>query len=310
MPAAIEVEGLTKRGDTVAVDDVSLRVRREEVFGILGRNGAGKTTTVECIAGLRRPDTGTIRVLGLDPRRDRAALRQVLGVQLQESRLHGALEVHELVRLYRSFYRGGADPQELIEALGLDQRRDTAFDDLSGGQQQRVSIALALVGRPRVVLLDELTTGLDPQARRDIWALVERLRDAGVTVVLISHVMEEVERLCDRVAVIDHGRVIAEDSPAGLIAEAGLAQRVRFETRTDLDLEPLRRLPGVADVERHGDEVVVTGEGDLLQVVSTVLVEHGVVATNTRAERTTLDDAFLALTGRPLEPTSATPSGA
>lgn len=222
MAAAIEVEGLHKRyRHTVAVDDVSLRVVPGEIFGILGRNGAGKTTTVESIAGLRRPDRGTIRVLGLDPHRDRAALRQVLGVQLQESQLHGALKVRELIRLYRSFYADGADPDELLASLGLDSSRDTAFDDLSGGQQQRLSIALALVGEPRVAILDELTTGLDPEARRDIWAMVEGIRDRGVTVVLVSHSMEEVERLCDHVAIIDRGRVIAQDTPDGLIAEAG-----------------------------------------------------------------------------------------
>ncbi|MFY1694429.1 MULTISPECIES: ABC transporter ATP-binding protein [unclassified Solwaraspora] len=220
MPA-ITVEDIHKRyGATVAVDSVSFTVEAGEVLGVLGRNGAGKTTVVETIAGLRRPDHGRVRVLGLDPWRDRARLRQVLGVQLQAAALHAALTVRELVRLYRSFYADGADPDELIDLLGLADRRDTRFEKLSGGQQQRLSIALALVGKPRVALLDELSTGLDPQARRRIWAVVEQLRDDGVTVLLVSHLMEEVERLCDRIALIDRGRLIALDSPAGLITRA------------------------------------------------------------------------------------------
>src|SRR5690625_2344381 len=215
--AAITVDGLTKRyGENVAVDDLSLNVEEGEIFGILGRNGAGKTTTVEAIAGLRRPDQGAITVLGLDPWRDRAVVRQVLGVQLQQPALHGALTVSELVRLFRSFYRSGREPDTVIDQLGLTEQRTTAFDKLSGGQQQRLSIALALIGSPRVAILDELTTGLDPEARRSIWTMIETIRDQGVTIVLVSHTMEEVERLCDRVAIIDRGKVIARDTPTGL----------------------------------------------------------------------------------------------
>jgi ABC-2 type transport system ATP-binding protein len=303
---AIEVRDLHKRyGNTVAVDDVSLSVREGEILGVLGRNGAGKTTMVETVAGLRRPDRGTVRVLGLDPRRDRARVRQVLGVQLQESALHHALTVRELVRLYRTFYPRGADPDRLIDALGLSDRRGTRFEKLSGGQQQRLSIALALVGNPRVALLDELTTGLDPEARRQIWSLVERLRSEGVTVLLVSHLMEEAERLCDRVVLIDHGRVVAEDTPAGLIARAGLDQRMRFRTRQPFATSILDRVPQVISVEVGGEQVTVTGTSDLLQAVSTALVRAGVVATETRLERATLDDAFLALTGRPLNDATA-----
>lgn len=220
--AAIEVRGLSKRyKKTVAVDEVSFEIDDGEVFGMLGRNGAGKTTTVEIIAGLRRPDAGTVSVLGLDPCRDRARLRQVLGVQLQSAMLHGALTVVELVRLYRTFYSGSADPDELIERVGLSEQRSVRFEALSGGQQQRLSIALALVGRPRAVILDELTTGLDPHSRRQMWATVEALRDEGVTVILVSHHMDEVERLCDRVALLDRGRLAALDTPAGLIGTVG-----------------------------------------------------------------------------------------
>ncbi|NGM15085.1 ABC transporter ATP-binding protein [Verrucosispora sp. WMMA2044] len=204
-----------------AVVDVSLRVELGEAVGVVGANGAGKTTTVEMIAGLRVPEQGRVRVLGLDPRRDRARLRQVLGVQLQQAHLHHALRVTELVDLYRSFYPDPRPTGELLDLVELTGQRRTSFDKLSGGQQQRLSIALALAGRPRVVILDELTTGLDPAARRRMWATVERLSSEGVSVLLVSHTMEEVERLCDRVAVLDAGRVVALDTPAGLVARAG-----------------------------------------------------------------------------------------
>lgn len=219
---AIEVEALHKRyGDIAAVEDISLTVAPGEVVGILGANGAGKTTLIEMIAGLRTPDRGRIQVLGLDPRRDRAALRQVLGVQLQHPYLHHALTVAELVDLYRTFYPNPRPAGELLDLVELGGHAKTRFEKLSGGQQQRLSIALALVGRPRVVILDELTTGLDPRARRRIWAGVEALRQE--TVLLVSHAMDEVERLCHRVALIDGGRLIALDTPAGLVGRAGAA---------------------------------------------------------------------------------------
>lgn len=223
-PAAVDVRNLSKRyGGTLAVDDVSLRVATGEIFGVLGTNGAGKTTTVEIIAGLRRPDSGHVRVLGLDPRRERAKVRQVLGVQLQQAHLHHALTVAELIDLYVSFYPNPRPARELLDLVGLTSQRTTRFEKLSGGQQQRLSIALALAGRPRVAILDELTTGLDPRARRKVWATVEQLRDENVTVLLVTHAMEEVERLCDRVALLDAGRIIALDTPAGLVARAGAA---------------------------------------------------------------------------------------
>ncbi len=219
---AIEVEHLHKRyGEVVAVEDVSLQVAAGETLGLVGVNGAGKTTTVEMIAGLRTPDRGRVRVLGLDPRRDRAALRQVLGVQLQQAYLHHALTVAELVGLYRTFYPDPRPAAELLDLVDLARHAGTRFEKLSGGQQQRLSIALALVGRPRVVILDELTTGLDPRARRRVWAGMQELR--AETLVLVSHAMDEVERLCDRVALIDRGRIVALDTPAGLVARAGAA---------------------------------------------------------------------------------------
>ncbi|HEV7708196.1 MAG TPA: ABC transporter ATP-binding protein [Asanoa sp.] len=221
MTAVIEVRELHKRyGDTVAVEDVSFTVDEGEIFGILGPNGAGKTTTVECVEGLRKPDGGSIRVLGLDPGRDRAELTQRVGVQLQDAQLPERLKVGEALDLYRSFYREPADPESLIEALGLDAVRRTRFGKLSGGQKQRLSIALALVGNPRIAVLDELTTGLDPRARRETWKLIADVRARGVTIVLVTHFMEEAERLCDRVAVIDSGRVVTVDTPTALAKRA------------------------------------------------------------------------------------------
>ncbi|WP_219414558.1 ABC transporter ATP-binding protein [Pseudonocardia nigra] len=298
----IEVSQLHKRyRDHVAVQDVSFSVAEGEIFGILGPNGAGKTTTVECVAGLRAADGGALSVLGLDPQRDRTDLRRVLGVQLQASELPEKLRVAEAVRLYASFYPDPGDPDELIERWGLGPKRNAAFGALSGGQKQRLSIVLALVGNPRVAILDELTTGLDPQARRDTWAAIEQIRDAGVTVVLVTHFMEEAERLCDRIAVIDGGRVVALDTPAGLVAGAGGGQRLRFRPSHPFDHALLTALPEVEAVRRTGPHVEVTGTGQLLHAVTSALARHQVVPADLRMEQATLDDAFVALTGRPAE---------
>ena len=214
---AIEVERLRKQyGTKVAVDDVSFTVAEGEIFGLLGRNGAGKSTTVDCLAGLRAPDRGRIRVAGLDPRRDRRELRHLLGVQLQESALPYKLTVAEAMRLFASFYRSPADIAGLLDMLDLTEKRNTRYRGLSGGQKQRLSIALALIGRPRIAILDELTTGLDPVARRDTWAFVEDIRNQGVTIMLVTHFMTEAERLCDRVAILEAGRVAAVGTPAEL----------------------------------------------------------------------------------------------
>lgn len=218
---AIHVENLRKRyRDKIAVDDISLQVEVGEVLGVLGTNGAGKTTTVEMISGLRTPDGGRVTILGLDPQHERAKVRQVLGVQLQEAYLHGALTVAELVGLYRSFYPKPRSAGELLGMVGLEERGGVRFEKLSGGQQQRLSIALALAGRPRVLILDELTTGLDPRARRQMWRTIERLREEDITILLVSHSMEEVERLCNRVTLIDAGRIIALDTPDALVSQA------------------------------------------------------------------------------------------
>jgi len=299
MSAVIEVQHLHKKyGDTAAVGDVSFTVHEAEIFGILGPNGAGKTTTVECIEGLREPDRGQISVLGLDPQRDRAELTQLLGVQLQESRLPDQLRVAEALELYSSFYRDPADWRELMEVLGISAKARTPFRKLSGGQQQRLSIALALVGSPRVAVLDELTTGLDPPARRDTWDLIEAVRDRGVTIVLVTHFMEEAERLCDRVALIDAGQVVALDTPAALAERVETEQRIQFRPSVPVDDWLLESLPEVTRVTHKGDAVVVTGTSKALNAVISVLARNHIVAEQLRVEQADLEDAFLALTGR------------
>jgi ABC-2 type transport system ATP-binding protein len=293
----IEVNQLHKRyGETVAVSDVSFDVAEGEIFGILGPNGAGKTTTVECIAGLRERDGGHISVLGLDPGREQKELREVLGMQLQESAMPEKLRVGEALELFASFYRDPADWRELVSTLGLESTLEQRYGKLSGGQKQRLSIALALIGGPRVAILDELTTGLDPSARRDTWALIERVRDSGVTVLLVTHFMEEAERLCDRVALIDAGRTVAVDTPAGLSARAGNGQELRFRPSAPFDHELLLALPEVESVHAHGDQLTVRGGGELPSAVIATLARAGVVAEGLRIQQSSLEDAFVTLT--------------
>jgi len=303
---AIAVEDLTKTyGDVVAADRVSFSVDEGEIFAILGPNGAGKSTTVEAIAGLRTPDSGLISVFGLDPFRDRTRLHEVLGVQLQESRFHDRAKVREIVETYAALYPNPVDAGELIERLGLAAKANSWYSRLSGGQQQRLSIAVALVGRPRAVILDELTTGLDPGARRETWGLVEELRDSGVTVVLVTHFMDEAEHLADRLALIDGGRVIAVDTPEGLVDSAGLEHRVRFSFDEDLDHEWLLALPEVTDLARNNGEIIMTGNKGLQFSVVSSLASRGIVPDRFEADQATLDDAFVAITGRRLATTAA-----
>ncbi len=299
MKTVIEVQHLHKNyGDMAAVDDVSFTVYEGEIFGILGPNGAGKTTTVECVEGLRKPDLGEISVLGIDPQRDRAELTQRLGVQLQDSQLPDKLQVAEALRLYSSFYRAPADWRALMEVLGLADKARTRFAKLSGGQKQRLSVALALVGSPRVAVLDELTTGLDPQARRDTWELIEGVRDRGVTIVLVTHFMEEAERLCDRVAMLDKGRIVALDTPAALAERVETGQRIWFRPSVPFDDRLLTSLPDVTSVTHRGDVVVITGTSNALNAVISALARNQIVAEQLRVEQASLEDAFLALTGR------------
>jgi ABC-2 type transport system ATP-binding protein len=298
MSPMIEVRQLHKRyGDTVAVDDISFQVQEGEIFGILGPNGAGKTTTVECIEGLRDPDRGTVTVLGLDPKENRNELTQCLGVQLQESQLPDKIRVDEALDLYSSFYRNPADWRSLIDVLGLSGKTKTRFGKLSGGQKQRLSIALALIGTPRIAILDELTTGLDPAARHETWELIEGVRDRGVTIVLVTHFMEEAERLCDRVALIDSGRVVAIDTPANLADEVESEQRIQFRPSVPLPHNLLESLPDVTNVIYRGDVVVVTGNNNALNAVTSALARHQILARQLRVDQANLEDAFLALTG-------------
>src|SRR5690348_11775085 len=293
----IDVAHLHKAyGTTVAVDDVSFTVLAGEIFGVLGRNGAGKTTTVECITGLRTPDRGSIGVLGLDPRRDRHELHERVGVQLQHGALPDRMRVAEAVELYASFYRRPADGRELLASLGLEAARNHYFGKLSGGQKQRLSIVLALIGRPEIAVLDELTTGLDPEARRDTWKLIEGIRDRGVTIVLVTHLMEEAERLCDRVALIDRGRVVALDRPAAMSTRASTSQRIRMHSPGSLGEAVLDGVPEVSRFERHGQDIVVFGSGDLLTAVVLAFDRAGLRAEDVRTETTSLEDAFLTLT--------------
>jgi ABC-2 type transport system ATP-binding protein len=293
----IDVRGLRKvYGDRTVVDEIDFSVEDGEIFGILGPNGAGKTTTVECIAGLRRRDGGSIRVAGMDPGREGTLFRETVGVQLQESRLPDKQTVAEALELYASFYAHPRDWRELAERLGLVEQRNTYFGRLSGGQKQRLSVALALIGNPRVAILDELTTGLDPAARREVWGLLEDLRGTGVTLLLVSHFMEEAERLCDRVVVIDRGRVIAADTPEALAAGVVADQRMSFVPSAAVDLSLLQDLPDVRTATTSGDRVVVTGTDNVATAVTIALHERGIQATRLRVDQPSLDDAFVALT--------------
>jgi ABC-2 type transport system ATP-binding protein len=282
-----------------AVDGVSFEVRQGEIFGMVGPNGAGKTTTIECVEGLRQPDNGTIQVLGLDPLRDRYQVRERIGVQFQSTALPHRLKVWEALDLFASFYPRPVAWEPLLEQMGLAEKRNAPFAKLSGGQKQRVFIALALISDPELVFLDELTTGLDPQARRAMWDQVRDMRERGKTIFLTTHFMEEAERLCDQVAIMDHGKIIALDTPQNLIDSLGAENRVVFETEEQLDEDRLRAVPGVARVERFGERVVVYGARDgLVSGVVNALEAGGARFENLRTEQPTLEDLFLALTGK------------
>ncbi|KAF2777440.1 ABC transporter ATP-binding protein [Streptomyces sp. OM5714] len=293
----IEVTDLRKSyGGRPVVDGVSFAVEEDEIFGVLGPNGAGKTTTVECVEGLRVPDAGRVRVTGLDPVADHRRVAEVLGAQLQQSELQPKLTVREALELYAAFHPKPADWRPLAERLGLGPMLNTRFAKLSGGQKQRLFIALALVGDPRVVVLDELTTGLDPRARRETWQLIEDIRAGGVTVLLVTHFMEEAQRLCDRIAVIDRGRVAALDTPAGLIRRSAGATVISFTPSAPLEEADLRALPELASAEFKDGRVTLSGTDETVNAVVTLLARTRVTAHQLRVTDTTLDDAFLDLT--------------
>lgn len=295
----IEVKNLRKQyGSTIAVDDISFNVAQGEIFCIVGPNGAGKTTTVESIMGLRQPDSGTIRVLGMEPQKEEQSLRQRIGIQLQEAALPERLKVWEALNLYSAFYHKTVSWEKLLDDWGLADKRNTNFKNLSGGQKQRLFIALALLNDPELVFLDELTTGLDPQARRATWDAVRAIRDQGKTVVLVTHFMDEAEELADRIAIIDQGSIVALNSPQALIQDLQAGMRVRFTSHNGYDPQLLRQVTGVTDVEQRGKQVIVQGNGALLANVATALAQHNITPMDLRVEQANLEDVFLALTGR------------
>lgn len=298
----IQVERLRKEyGSVIAVDDISFTVEQGEIFGMVGPNGAGKTSTVECAEGLRTCSSGTIRVLGLDPQKEKYQVRPRIGVQLQESSLQDRLKVWEALDLFAAFYPRSVDKDALLEQVGLTEKRNARFAKLSGGQKQRLFIALALVHDPEIVFLDELTTGLDPQARRVMWEMVRDIRARGKTVFLITHSMEEAERLCDRVAIVDHGRIVALDSPHHLVSSLGSDSQVVFTVDGIPDLQRLQALQEVSCVQQVEDRVIISGKGDgdaLLSSVVTALPASGIRYRDLHTERPTLEDVFLKMTGR------------
>jgi ABC-2 type transport system ATP-binding protein len=300
MQAVIEVQNLCKTyGSLMAVNNISFKIYEGEIFGMVGPNGAGKTTTIECIEGLRQPDDGLVRLLGMDPRQKRREIAEQVGVQLQESALPSRLRVQEALTLFGSFYQHQANAGELIDRLGLTDKRSTVFHKLSGGQKQRLFIALALVNSPKVVFFDELTTGLDPQARRSMWDLVRQIREDGCTVFLTTHFMEEAELLCDRVAIMDHGEIIALDTPEALVRSLGMEKRLVFTLPEGQSAPQLLDLPQVLKMEGSGTRLVVYGKGErFVSSVVYALEEVGMEFHDLRTEQPNLEDVFLALTGR------------
>ncbi len=303
MPRVIEVSGVRKTyGPTVAVDEATFEVLEGEIFGLIGPNGAGKTTTMECIEGLRKPDRGSIKVLGLDPFRQVYKLQDRIGVQLQQAQLQKRIKVWEAVDLWASLYgKKAVDGERLLEQLGLTDKRSAWFMNLSGGQKQRLFIALALINDPEVVFLDELTTGLDPQSRRAIWDLVRGIRERGKTVFLTTHLMEEAERLCDRVAIMEHGRIIDMDTPERLVARHCPERTVVLATADPTAAERFRAIPGVDEVSSIGQQFTLCGRGDdFVTAVIHCLSENRMRVTDFRTILPNLEDVFLKLTGRSL----------
>jgi ABC-2 type transport system ATP-binding protein len=295
----IQVSGIRKTyGRTVAVDDVSFEVGDGEIFGLIGPNGAGKTTTMEIVEGLRTPDRGRIAVLGLDPFRDVYKLQTRIGVQLQEAQLQKRIKVWEAVDLWASLYPKAVDGARLLEQLGLADKREARFMALSGGQKQRLFIALALINDPDLVFLDELTTGLDPQARRAIWDLVRNIRARGKTVFLTTHLMEEAEQLCDRVAIIEHGRIVDIGRPNELVSRHCPERAIVLVTNDPTAEGRFRAIPQVEEVSRHDSHCTIRGRGDdLVAQVIQCLSDNQIRVTDFRAVLPNLEDVFLKLTG-------------
>jgi ABC-2 type transport system ATP-binding protein len=300
MSEIITVQNLYKAyGDTVAVNDITFEVQQGEIFGMVGPNGAGKTTTIECIEGLRSPDNGDVKVFGMNPINERLKIADRVGVQLQESGLPDRLRVGEALALFASFYNDTRDLDELLDLLGLSEKRSAYFGKLSGGQKQRTFIALALINKPDVVFFDELTTGLDPQARRRMWDLVRQIRDQGTTVFLTTHYMEEAERLCDRVLIIDGGKIVALDTPEELIRSLGVEKRLVFTLADPTQAPPLEDIALINRLDQIGDRIIVYGHGDrFASTVVRALEDSSTDFLDLRTEQPNLEDVFLNLTGR------------
>ena len=303
MKPIIQVEKLRKNyGTIVAVDDISFEVHEGEIFGMVGPNGAGKTTTIECLEGLRRPDGGSLRVLGIDPQHEGQTLRLNSGMQLQQSNLPERMKVWEALDLYSSFYPHAANWETLLVQLGLEEKRNAPFSKLSGGQKQRLFIALALLPDPQLIFLDELTTGLDPQARHAIWDLVRDVRSKGKTILMTTHFMEEAERLCDRVAILDHGRIVALDNPTALIHDLGGEERISFSLDQAMPPALQKALAKAGQVQIQGERVTVHGNSNRQMALVGEVVKHLVASElrfrDLRTEQSTLEDVFLKLTGQ------------
>ena len=298
--AIVEVKNLCKSYRKIkAVDDISFKIYKGEIFGLVGPNGAGKTTAIECIEGLRKPDSGSLKVMDLNPTSNGRTLRNSIGIQLQESQLPARLKVWEAISLFSSFYKKNIESTPLLKELGLEEKKGSYFDKLSGGQKQRLFIALALLNDPDLIFLDELTTGLDPQARRVTWNLITDIRSKGKTIFLTTHFMEEAERLCDRVAIMDHGKIIALDTPQNLIRNISIETRLIFNIAGSFELNALNNIKSISKYEKSGDSVIIYGH-DKRMVKDTVnfLVNNNIDFYDLKTEQATLEDVFLTLTGK------------
>lgn len=298
--AIVEVKNLCKSYRKIkAVDDISFKIYKGEIFGLVGPNGAGKTTAIECIEGLRKPDSGSLKVMDLNPTTNGRTLRNSIGIQLQESQLPARLKVWEAISLFSSFYKKNIESTPLLKELGLEEKKSSYFDKLSGGQKQRLFIALALLNDPDLIFLDELTTGLDPQARRATWNLITDIRKRGKTIFLTTHFMEEAEKLCDRVAIMDHGKIMALDTPQNLIRNISMETRLIFNITGSFELDTLKTIESISKYEKSGDNIIIYGH-DKKMVKDTVnfLVNNNIDFHDLKTEQATLEDVFLTLTGK------------
>ncbi|MBE3090505.1 MAG: ABC transporter ATP-binding protein [Actinobacteria bacterium] len=298
--AIVEVKNLCKSYRKIkAVDDISFKIYKGEIFGLVGPNGAGKTTAIECIEGLRKPDSGSLKVMDLNPTSNGRTLRNSIGIQLQESQLPARLKVWEAISLFSSFYKKNIESTPLLKELGLEEKKSSYFDKISGGQKQRLFIALALLNDPDLIFLDELTTGLDPQARRVTWNLIIDIRSKGKTIFLTTHFMEEAEKLCDRVAIMDHGKIMALDTPQNLIRNISMETRLIFNITGSFELDTLKTIESISKYEKSGDNIIVHGH-DKRMVKDTVnfLVNNNIDFHDLKTEQATLEDVFLTLTGK------------